>query len=319
MEELYTVITIGASAGAMEPLCQIIRELPADLPAVVLVTVHVGSGSQLAEVLRRCGSIPVHAPQQEESIQPGRIYVAPPDRHMTVGGGRIVLCKSARENRHRPSIDVLFRSAARCYRARAIGVILSGLLDDGVAGLFSIKARGGTAIVQDPKEAAMPDMPQHAINYGVVDHCLPVAEIAPLLIKLSKARRKYPAPLESEIPDLTAESGSLDLASAPRPLPFSCPECSGPLFEQNEDGAVHIRCVVGHSFSPASLTQAQTEALERALWIAARSLADRKKIYQYAAVRAGQDSQPETKARLEEGIKSAEHDLAIIREIIERI
>lgn len=229
------------------------------------------------------------------------------------------MSKSVRENRHRPSIDVLNRSAARSYRTRAIGLILSGLLDDGVAGLFSIKARGGTAIVQDPKEVLMPDMPQHAINYGVVDHCLPVAEIAPLSIKLSKARRTCPAPVESQSPDFTAEIGRLDPSSAPRPLPFVCPKCSGPLFEQNEDGALHIHCAVGHSFSPASLTQAQTEALERALWIAARSLADRKRVYEYAAARAGQNSQPETKARFEEGIKTAEHDLAVIREIIERI
>ena len=184
------IIVIGASTGGVEALCTLLRAFPRDLPASLFVVVHIGAASALGSILDRCGTIPVVEAREGDKIERGRVYVAPSDRHLLLNNGQVSLSRGPRENRHRPAVDPLFRSAARTYRDRVIGVVLTGALDDGSAGLFAIKSRGGIAVVQDPFEAVEPGMPQSAIRSVDVDHCLPLAKIPSLLIKLTRSRMK---------------------------------------------------------------------------------------------------------------------------------
>src|SRR3954469_21403256 len=168
------IVVIGASMGGMEAICTLLEGLPAHFPASVFVVQHVGSASMLAEIFARCGSLQVVSPHDGARINEGCVYVAPSNHHLLVNDGHIELSKEARENRHRPSIDALFRSAARSHRSRVIAVILSGSLDDGAGGAFAVKTRGGVVVVQDPKEAAVPDMPCATMRAVKVDHCVPL-------------------------------------------------------------------------------------------------------------------------------------------------
>ena len=181
------VIVVGASTGGVEALLALVKGLPQDLPASVFVVMHTAPDSPgvLADILNRNGNLPATNARNRERIKPGRIYVAPPDYHLLIEPGLLRITHGPKENRFRPAVDPLFRSAAQVYGPRAVGVILTGGLDDGTSGLWAIKRLGGTAIVQDPQEAFMPSMPQSAMNRVEVDYCLPVAEIALLLARLA--------------------------------------------------------------------------------------------------------------------------------------
>lgn len=183
----HDIIAIGGSAGSIVALIQLVHSLPRDLPAAVFVVVHSSPKfpSLLPEILQRSGSLPAVHAEDGALIEPGRIYVAPPDRHLLVKGEYMRVVFGPKENRFRPAIDPLFRTVARVYGKRAIGVVLSGLLYDGTAGLFEIKERGGVAIVQDPQEAAVPSMPENAIKHVAVDHILCIEDIARVLSELS--------------------------------------------------------------------------------------------------------------------------------------
>ena len=182
------IIVMGASAGGLPAFNGIIKQLPHDLNAAVFIVWHVSpySRSMLPEILSRAGKLEVKHPADGESIQPGKIYVARPDRHLLLEAGRVRLTKGPKENRFRPAVDPLFRSAAYAYGARVVGVVLTGALDDGTAGLWAIKDRGGIAVVQDPAEAEQPSMPSSALNNVQVDYCLPLSEIPPLVVTLTQ-------------------------------------------------------------------------------------------------------------------------------------
>jgi len=184
----HDIIVIGASSGGIEALTEVAARLPEDIPAALFVVVHVAprSVSVLPEILNRTGPLTAAHARDNEKIKSGRIYVAPPDFHMLVTNGAIRLVRGPKENNTRPAIDPTFRTAARNYGARVVGVILSGALDDGASGLRAIKERGGLAVVQDPLDALFPDMPQNALAAVAVDHVLPMAEIAPLLDRLAR-------------------------------------------------------------------------------------------------------------------------------------
>ena len=188
-----------------------------------------------------------------------------------------VLKRGPRENGHRPAIDVLFRSAAREHRAKVVGVLLTGGRDDGTAGLYAIKARGGVAIVQNPDEAAMPDMPRNALNMVDVDFCLPVRQIAEVLVQLANGNAIDIT--EASHGNVVEDETATHHSSAEPPgdqIPVACPECNGPLYEVKDGELAHFQCFVGHRFSPQSLGEQHTEALERALWTASRKLKERK-------------------------------------------
>jgi two-component system chemotaxis response regulator CheB len=247
--------------------------LPADLPAAVFAVLHVNPHcpSVLPAILNRSSALHALHPEDGEKIQAGRVYVAPPDRHLMVQDGRVRLSYGPAENGHRPAIDVLFRTAARAHGARVIGVVLTGSLDDGTAGLAHVKQYGGLAVVQDPEEADYPSMPESALRHVAVDHVLPIAGIGPLLDQLARAPLPEPLP-----PSPEEEMGKSDLEIEDEqkgaPSGLTCPDCSGVLWERADGKLVHFRCRTGHAFSPESLAARQAETLEGALWAAVRSL-----------------------------------------------
>jgi two-component system chemotaxis response regulator CheB len=278
MDKSPYAIAIGASSGGIVALLELVAALPRDFPALMFVVQHVGAlPSMLPELLRARG--PNHAmhPADGDRPLPGTIYVAPPDHHMLLEHGRIRLFRGPKENHSRPAIDPMFRSVALNYRSRAIGVILTGYLDDGTAGLRAIKDCGGQAIVQDPATATEPAMPQSALDNVEVDLCLPLGEIAPALLRLVAA----PAPVASGAATerirremgLGERKDHMDnLEAIARPSSLTCPDCGGNLWELNEQQPLRYRCHTGHAFSAQSLEHSQKAVAEYALWSGVRAL-----------------------------------------------
>jgi two-component system chemotaxis response regulator CheB len=291
----HDIITIGASAGGVEALRDLVTLLPADLPAAIFVVVHVPANSPtvLPQILSRRGRLPAETAVSHQPIAHGRIYVAPPDHHLLVKRGHVSVARGPRENGHRPAVDPLFRSAAAAYGARTVGVVLSGNLDDGAAGLAAIKRRRGIAIVQDPAEALYPGMPASAIASVQVDHVLPIQQIATLLSRLASTpvahAEEAPMPddmdLESEIAELKAEAIHNPVRPG-TPSAFACPECGGALFELGQNEVIRFRCRTGHAFSPDTLFSHQDSSLENSLWVALRALEESAALSSRLAERA---------------------------------
>lgn len=273
---LDRVILIGASAGGVHALQEVVRGLPADLPAAVFVVLHVApyGTSAMPAILTRAGKMPAFHPRDEEPIREGRIYVAPPDHHLIVEDGRVRLSHGPSENAQRPAVDVLFRSAAQSYGRRAVAVVLTGNLDDGTVGLAVVKRHGGIAIVQDPADADYPSMPTSAMANVDVDHVVPLAEIPGLLVEICNQ------PLVDPDPDPGPEGRDMknenDRGQDPEekgvPSDLTCPACGGSLRESRVESVVHFRCRTGHAYSPETLFAKQTDTIEEALWAALRAL-----------------------------------------------
>jgi two-component system chemotaxis response regulator CheB len=276
------IVVVGASAGGMEAMQKLVARLPRDFPGSVFIVWHLAPGakSMLPQILSKAGPLPAVNPQDGDRIEPGRIYVAPNDRHMLLEHGTIRIARGPKENRFRPAVDPLFRSAAYIYGPRVIGVVLTGALDDGTAGLWTIKLRGGTAIVQEPSDAQVRSMPLNALDNVEVDHKLPALEIGALLGRLVR-EPAGPAPRVPATEDektareiLIArerdalEEGSLHLGDL---SPFTCPECHGVLAMLREGSIVRFRCHTGHAFSADALLAANSEDLEARLWDAVRA------------------------------------------------
>ena len=289
------LIVIGASAGGLDGLLTIVKHLPTSLTACVIVVVHNNSSSQLPTILARTSALPVAVPEDGDPIVPGRILVAPPDYHVLVVRGRVVLNRGPRENGFRPAIDPLFRTAARAYSGRVMGVILSGALDDGAYGMKVIKDAGGVTVVQDPAEAPIPSMPLSVIENVAVDHVASTAAMPALIARLTSRgtskgtvmpRRNKPDPQNPSDPTEVDEMMS---AFGP-PTGITCPDCGGALWEIRDGNLVRYRCHTGHQFSPESLETSQRTAVESALWSAVRALeeqADLRKRMAERAERAG--------------------------------
>lgn len=318
------VVCIGGSAGALEPLTQIVSALPASFPAAVLVVLHMApdSPSHLAPILGRASSLPAAPALDGEEIRPSRIYVSVPDHHLLVEDGRIRVVRGPRENRHRPSIDALFRSAARYRGARVTSVVLSGALDDGTAGLIAIKIRGGVAVVQEPAEAFSSEMPRNAMRYLEVDHVQPAARIAPLLLRLVReeiADAEPPVPVdmveESRIARL--ELPSIENEDRPgKSSPFACPDCRGVLWEIEEGRVVRLRCRVGHAFSPETMMAAGDEAIEAALWEALRAIEERVSLRRRLASQARERQLVLLAEHLEKLIPETERHAVALRDML---
>jgi two-component system chemotaxis response regulator CheB len=275
----HDILAIGASAGGVQALCDVIEHLPPNLPAAIFVVLHITphGHSLLPAILQRSGCMPASHPEEGEAILPGRIYVAPPDRHLAIRKGRIHLSRNASENGHRPAIDVLFRTAARSFGARVLGVVLTGNLDDGTAGLAAIKECGGLAVVQDPADADYPGMPESAIANVEVDYILPLADIGTELDRLVREPRSVAgadcAEVEEEPDDMgTSKEDQAGSATPGIPSALTCPECGGALFEKPTEPLLHFRCRTGHAYSPESLLAELSDSVESALWAALRSL-----------------------------------------------
>lgn len=318
------IIVIGASAGGVEALAQLVSTLPADLPAAVFVTIHFPrtSRSVLPRILTRAGRLPAVAPSNGDAIERGRIYVAPPDWHLLIARGRIRLVRGPTENGNRPAVDPMFRSAAVAYGPQVIGVVLTGNLDDGTAGLLSIVRRGGIGIAQDPAEAIFPSMPQSAIDHGGVSHIVPINSMGPLLAQL--ASEEVAAAPESTMSDdraarETAYSNfDLDVIEDPalhpgEPSPFSCPDCGGVLWQIEDPGTVRFRCRVGHGWTNDGLLMQQTETLETALWTALRALEESASLNRQMAQRATARGHTDLAERFEDTARLAERRASVVR------
>lgn len=318
----HDIVAVGASAGGVEALGALVRELPGDLPAALFVVMHFSAESRsvLPRILSAGGRLPATHASDREVIVPGRIYVARPDHHLTLRSGHVRVVRGPRENGHRPAIDALFRTAAHDFGARVIGVVLSGALDDGTAGLLAIKRRGGTAVVQDPEDALVQQMPRSALEHVDVDHVLSAAEIGKLLPSLVR----QPADLAAAHPDpllemeaTLSESGAPDQAiRVGRPSALACPECGGVLNEIEDGGLVRYRCQVGHAFAPESLHGAQRTALEGALWAALRALEEQAALARRMAVRAREMRQIKSSTRHDERAEGAEKQARIVRQVL---
>lgn len=315
------IIVIGTSAGGVDALCELTSNLPKDIGAAIFIVMHIGSSSVLPQILSRCGNLPAIAAKNNKRYKRGCIYVAPPQCHLSIKDHTTVLVRGPRENGHRPAADVLFRSAARAHREKVIGVVLTGGRDDGSAGLFTIKARGGIAIVQDPEEAMQRNMPVNALNMVDIDYCLPVRQIARVLVQL----------VDGKVTDVVGsvhDGGKMEKhSSADHPtqqppgdqIPLGCPECDGPLYQVKEGELTRFQCFVGHAFSPESLSAEHTDALERALWIAIRKLKERIVLHEELLKRKKRNKgEQELMSRLKESIVTADKDLKLLRDILDR-
>lgn len=280
------VVVVGVSAGGMDALTRLAAQLAEDFPAPVFVVQHMSAdttGNALVEAITRHGNLPcTHARDGEQFVR-GHIYLAPSDHHMMIGRGRILVTKGAQENRSRPAIDPLFRSAAVAYGNRVIGVLLTGYLDDGTAGMTAIKRCGGTCVVQDPRDAAYPDMPQNAINQVDVDYCLPIAEMGALFTKLvhRKFGKRKPVPKDIAVEAKIAERVLSDLRSVGtlgEQVPFNCPGCGGVLWKIGNHKSLRFRCHTGHAYTAPVLLAEQTAKIQETLWVALRMFEERRNL-----------------------------------------
>lgn len=280
------IIVIGASAGGVEVLGHLARALPRGFPATIFVVCHFppGGKSVLPDLLSRAGPLLADHARDDDPFYPGHIYVAPPDRHLVLEpGGRMRLTRGPRENHHRPAVDPLFRSAARHYGPRVIGVVLTGSLYDGAAGLLAIRGAGGLAVVQDPADAVVAAMPLNATQIAGADRQVRAADLAAALIELvqgpgAPARAEEPVmdPMD-HMPDVVARSFGEQIRNERRGglAVFTCPECGGALWQVAQAGLTQFRCHVGHAYNGEALLAEQSEALEAALWTAVRTFKEK--------------------------------------------
>lgn len=275
----HDLVVIGASAGGVEALREVVACLPQNLPASVVAVLHLPAGgtSVLPSILDRAGPLPARPAEDGKPLEPGTIYVAVPDHHVQIDDGRLRVTGGPRENGHRPAIDPLFRTAAHSHGHRAIGVILSGALDDGTRGLRAIKAHGGVTLVQDPETALHPGMPRAAIRYVAPDRVLApervaaaIAEFASGAAEKGHSGRTMPEPSERE---QVREQASPEQPGEETGL--TCPDCGGAINEYTEDEVVTYRCRVGHVYSSNSFTIEQSKTAENSLWAALRLLEER--------------------------------------------
>jgi len=332
-------VVIGGSAGSIEALKKVVCELPADFSGSLFVVIHTSpdAPSMLARVLANCSPLPASNPHDREEIRRGHIYVSRPGHHMTIEDGRIRILRGPRENRHRPAIDPLFRTAARNYGPRVVGIILSGLQDDGSAGLYAVKQRGGVAIVQEPADAIWKDMPTGAIEYSDPQYILPASDVPAVLIELAKPqeskldlarknsvprktngrnnKRTSVSPGQRDKPDVNKDVAYPE-ESEGTPSVFACPECHGVLWELKDENMVRFRCRVGHSYEPESLTRELSQASEPALWAAVRALEEKASMQRRVA--EGMGLNPGMSSRLLDQSSADAGNARLIRDMIFR-
>jgi two-component system chemotaxis response regulator CheB len=287
------IVVMGASAGGVQPLRQVVSAFPAGMEAAVFIALHTlaTAESLLPELLSRETRIPAVTAQDRSLIEVGKICVAPPDRHLLFHEGALRVTRGPKENRHRPSIDVLFRSAAMAYGPRVIGVLLSGADDDGTAGMMAIKRCGGITIVQDPAQAEYPEMPSSALRTVQIDFTRPVAEIGPLVQGLvdGKIERRENLPMSEPVDESLAgdEESPTDVRKLGIPSVFTCPDCNGTLWELQDGELLRYRCRVGHAYSAESIIEAENDSVERSLWEAVKTLEESAQLSRRIAQRTG--------------------------------
>lgn len=277
------IVVVGASAGGVTALRAFVKSIPKKFAGCIFVVLHIpaSSPSNLPSILSKAGLLKAIHPKDGERIKQGQIYIAPPDHHMLLEGTRVLIKKGPEENRFRPSIDALFRSAAYVYGPRVIGIVLSGVLNDGTSGLWSIKRLGGLTMIQEPHDADFPNMPKNVLEYVDVDYTLPASEMGTLLGKLvaEKASEKPKIP-KKELDLLKMEviiskqdnAFAMGIMNAGVLTPFTCPECNGVLVRLMEGKFIRFRCHTGHAYTASTLLADVSRAVEETLWAAMRGL-----------------------------------------------
>jgi len=324
-EPAPTVVVVGASAGGVEALTTLAQGLPEDLGAAVCVVLHLHAGaeSRLADIVSRAGPLPAVQAHGGERLAGGRIYVAPPDRHLIVRDGHVAVVRGPRENGLRPSIDVLFRSAALAYGRGAVAVVLSGTRDDGVAGASAIGAHGGCVFVQDPEDALFGTLPAQAVGREHPDHVLALAELAPAIAsvvhRLSKeveVRENGDGEMSLERASATVDKQALEHETPGGPSAFSCPACGGGLREVDSGELLRFRCRVGHAYTASGVLNGQEESVETALWTALRALQERAELCDRLAERVGKAGANRSRRRFEAVAEEARAQAETIRRVL---
>jgi two-component system, chemotaxis family, protein-glutamate methylesterase/glutaminase len=319
------IIVIGTSTGGLDALKAIFSGLPQGFAASIFVVLHTSPNSPglLAQILDRAGPLPALMIESSERIREGVVYVPPPDHHLIVSPGVVSATKGPKENRFRPAVDPLFRSAAQTYGPRVIGVVLTGGLDDGTAGLWAIKRLGGTAVVQDPRDALAPSMPRSALAHVDVDHRLPLSAIAPLLVRLAsesadeKGDFVMPKGLHTEVQIAkTANALNEGVTDLGEPSQFACPECHGVLLQLKEGSRIRFRCHTGHAYSAESLLAEVDEVTEDALWNAIRSLEESARLRQHLATHAMPRADGAGAALLADAARNAHRRASLVRQAV---
>lgn len=286
-DKISRVVVIGTSAGGLDALKILIRQLPKDFPLPILAVRHISpdaTGNILLEELNKLDTLICQQAKSGKALKSGHLYLALADHHLLIDENlKMLVTKGAHENRSRPAIDPLFRSAAVTFGVGVIAILLTGYLDDGTSGMIAIKKCGGTCIVQDPEDAEYPDMPRNALNNVAVDHCLPLAEMGALLEKLAikKLGKPKPIPADVLIEAKIAERVLSDLASVNElgdQVPFNCPGCGGVLWQVGKDKEMRFRCHTGHAYTADYLLAEQTNKIEETMWAALRMFEERKNL-----------------------------------------
>ena len=321
----HSIVVVGASAGGLEALQALVAGLPSDFPAAVFVVWHISAESPglLPQILAHHGKLPVRHAEDGAPIKLGTIYVAPPDRHLVLKDDRMRLTRGPKENGFRPAIDPLFRSAALAYGSQVIGVILSGALDDGTAGLAAIKSRGGLAVVQDPEEALNPMMPRSAFIHVSVDHKVSAQSMGPLLADLVDRVVEGEPPvsktLEIEtriaLEEIPMQAGVMELGKL---SPYTCPECHGSLVQITADGILRFRCHTGHAFSVGSLLAEVGETIEETLWSAIRGIEEHVMLLQQVAQEMVSTGHTTEAQQLQHQAREAEQQAQLVRLVVLR-
>jgi len=320
------IVVVGTSAGGLPALQELLRGIPSDINAALFIVQHTSPAGPnlLAEILRRTTSLPVSNALNQEPIRRSRVYVAPPNRHMVLVGKQVWTTAGPKENHCRPAIDPLFRSAALHYGSRVIGIVLTGTLDDGTAGLWAIKERGGVAIVQHPDEAEFAQMPLNALTHVRVDHCLRLAQIGALIVRLASEPRpemgESPVAKDLEVETRIANEevvSKRELLQIGGPTVFTCPECHGALLQLKRSGILRFRCHTGHAFSVQTLLSQLTMDVEANLWTAIRSMEESVLLLDHVAKHLQQASQNERLAAyFDRTARATERDATTVRQVV---
>ena len=319
------LIVIGTSAGGLRALSKLVAAWPVDMPAAILIVQHLWAEgpSYLPEILSRSGPRPAVHANDGDPLCYGRIYVARPDCHLLVGRGVVRVVHGPKENRHRPAIDPLFRSAATVYGPRVVACILTGLLDDGTAGALAVRPHDGADIIQDPADALHPGMPASVLDHMVPDFVLPLDQIALKLVELA-GKPVVPAGSNFLLEDDAAEvkvaevdmEAIEDVDRRGKPSVFACPECSGVLWEIQDGKLLRFRCRVGHAFTADSLSAEQAQRVDEALWAAFRALEESIELHRRMALRAHERGQLQLAVEHEKAALTGEKSAHTLRELV---
>jgi two-component system chemotaxis response regulator CheB len=324
----HDIVVIGTSAGGLKALSAVLSEVPADLGAAIFVVQHLAPDHQssLAKRLGDVCDLPVSSPADNEIVRTGRVYVAAPDHHLLLTDDRIRVVRGPQENRFRPSIDALFRSAARTYGSRVIGMVLTGYLDDGTVGLQVIKKRGGTTVVQDPVEAEYPSMPRTALRHVKVDHTVRLADAGALLVRLVAEppadQEAFPTTAEIEIESNIAEQVMNtkqfleNVEQIGKRTTYTCPDCNGAIWQIGEGEPLKVRCHVGHSFTGEVFSSGQSRNIEATLWTAIRMMEEKVTLSRELAERKRRQKMPSAADAYDKEANALDEVVTKVRDLI---